>query len=43
MVFGLVELFLMCRARIEDEVVAEEVVEEISKKETNCQGQVVVT
>lgn len=33
----------MCRGRIEDEVVAGEVVEEINKKETNCQGQVVIT
>lgn len=42
-VFVIVELFLMCRGRIEDEVVAGEVVEEINKKETNCQGQVVIT
>lgn len=37
-IFVLVELFLMCRGRIEDEVVEGEVVEEINKKETNCQG-----
>lgn len=38
-VFVLVELFLMCRGRIEDEVMAGEVVEEINKRKQTAKAR----